>query len=461
MADDELSAIERPATRREFIKRAGTGVLIVYGGATAKTAVAGVPKYRGRELQNTLRIMQWSHFVPAYDQWFDNTYTKQWGQRNDTEVIVDHVNNAELPARGAAEVAAQSGHDLFQFLGPPAAHEDNVVPMNDIVQEVSKKLGKPTPTAFKSSFNPKTKKYFGFADNYVPDPAHYRRDLWRDVGRAPNSWADVAFAAPKLKEAGHPVGLGMSQELDSGMVGIALAMCYGGFIQNTKHRVTLNSRGTINALRTMRDIFKRGMTSEVFAWIAASNNQAFNSGRLSFAMNAISIARALETANPELSANTWIAPIPRGPSQRMGLEHVMGVYVIWKFSRQKRLAKKFLVDAQLNYTPHFLESKFYNFPGWSNGVRGGMRAIRRHAAADKNRPLGKYTILTTIAQRYTTNVGHPGFSNAAVDEIFFKWIIPQMYADVAQDKKTPAEAARFYDRQMRQIFQKWRNRGKI
>lgn len=461
MADDVLSAVERPATRREFIKKAGAGVLIVYGGATAKTAVAGVPKYAGRELQNTLRILQWSHFVPAYDQWFDNTYIKQWGQRNDTEVVVDHVNNAELPARAAAQVAAQSGHDLFQFLAPPSAHEDNVLPLNDIVQEVSRKLGKPTPTAFKSSFNPKTKKYYGFADNYVPDPAHYRRDLWRDVGRAPNSWADVVAAAPKMKDAGHPVGIGMSQELDSNMAGIALAMCYGGFIQNTNHRVTLNSRGMQNALRTMRDIFKQGMTSEVFAWTAASNNQAFNSGRLSFALNAISIARALETANPELSANTWIAPIPRGPSQRMGLEHVMGVYVIWKFARNKRGAKKFLVDAQTNYTPHFLESKFYNFPGWNNGVRGGLRAIRRHAAADKNRPLGKYTILTTIAQRYTTNVGHPGFSNAGVDETFNKFLIPQMFAAVAKDEMTPAAAAQTFDRQVRQIFQKWRNRGKI
>lgn len=462
MADDELSAVERPATRREFIKKAGAGVLIVYGGATAKTAVAGPLKYKGRDLANTLRIMQWAHFVPAYDRWFDNTYTKQWGQRNDTEVIVDHVNNAELPARAAAQVAARSGHDLFQFLAPPASHEDNVLAMNDIVQEVTRKVrGKMGRVGFKSAFNPKTKKYFGFPDNYVPDPAHYRRDVWRNVGRAPNSWEDVRQAAPRLKDAGHPVGIGMSQELDSNMAGIALAMCYGGFIQNEKHRTTLDSKGTRQALAVMRDIFNRGMTSEVFAWNAASNNQAYNSGRLSFAMNAISIARSLETANPTLAANTWIAPIPRGPFQRMGLEHVMGVYVIWKFAEQKRLAKKFLVDMQTNYTPHFLESGFYNFPAWDNGVRGGMRAIRRHTAADRNRPLGKYTILTTIAQRYTTNVGHPGFSNAAVDEVFNKFLIPQMYASVAKNEMTPAEAARTFDRQVRQIFQKWRDRKKI
>ena len=57
----------------------------------------------------------------AYDKWFDNVYVKRWGQANDTEVRVDHVNLAELPSRAASEVAAQSGHDLFQFLSPPAA----------------------------------------------------------------------------------------------------------------------------------------------------------------------------------------------------------------------------------------------------------------------------------------------------------------------------------------------------
>ncbi|MBA3330233.1 MAG: extracellular solute-binding protein [Actinobacteria bacterium] len=464
-----MSAQDNRTTRRELLKKAGTGAIVVaYGGMGAKTAVAGVPKYRGRQLKEQLRILQWVHFVPAYDKWFDGTYTKEWGERNDTEVIIDHVNNAELPARAAAQVAAQSGHDLFQFLAPPASHEDNVIALNDVVQEVTRKVGKMGPVGYKSSFNPRTKKYFGFPDNYVPDPAHYRRDLWANVGRAPNSWEDVRIAAPKLKAAGHPVGLGMSQELDSNMLGIALLMCYGGLIQNEDHRVALNSKGTIEALKVMRDIYKNGMTPEVFAWTAASNNQAYNAGRLSFAQNAISIARALEgppwvttPANKQLSDATFIAPIPRGPARRLGLEHVMGVYVIWKFAKNKKGAKKFLVDAQSNYTPHFRESGFYNFPAFPGGVKGGLKAIRKITASDKAKPAGKYTVLATIAEKYTANVGWPGFSNAGVDEVFNKFLIPQMFAAVAQDKMTPDEAARTFDRQVREIFQKWRDLKKI
>ena len=91
--------------------------------------------------------MQWTHFVPDYDTWLDNTYVKQWGEKNDVEVKIDHINNALLPSTAASEVASQSGHDLFQFLFPPAAFEKQVIPLNDIVQEVTKKLGKMTEVA--------------------------------------------------------------------------------------------------------------------------------------------------------------------------------------------------------------------------------------------------------------------------------------------------------------------------
>jgi multiple sugar transport system substrate-binding protein len=465
----DITKVEDELTRRELLRRAGLGgVVLVYGGLGAKTAAAGAPKFRHRQLQNTLRIMQWSHFVPSYDRWFDNEYIKQWGQANDTEVRVDHVNLAELPARGAAEVSAQSGHDLFQFLSPPAQHEDNVIKLNDIVQEVTRKVGKMSEVGYKSTYNARTKKYFGFPDNYVPDPVHYRQDLWGQLNMSPRTWDEVRRAAPRLKALGKPVGIGMSNELDSNMALIALLQCYGAYIQNKDHRVAINSKGTRDALKAMREIYRTGMSDEVFAWTASSNNQGFLAGRLSLAFNAISIARTLEgppwvtsPQNTELMRNTWIAPIPRGPEQRLGLEHVMGVYVIWKFARNKEGAKKFLVDMQTKYTPHFLNSGFYNFPAWPGGVKGGFKAVRRATVQDKHRPLGKYTVLTTIAQKYTANVGYPGFSNAAVDEVFNKSLIPQMFAEVAKDQRTPDEAARVYHKQIGAIFAQWRRRKKI
>ena len=466
MADDSRST-DRPeeevaggrVTRREILKRAGTGsLLIVYGGAAAKTAAAGVPQFRHKELAGTLRIIQWSHFVPAYDKWFDNIYIKRWGEANDTEVLVDHINQADIPARAAAEVAAQSGHDLFFFLSPPAAYEDQVIDHADIVQEVSKKRGKMKNVALKATYNPKTKKYFAFSDNYAPDPCNYRTDHWGEVGLKPNTWDDVLKAAPKLKAIGHPIGIGMSNEIDSNMALMAMMMCFGSFIQNKDQRVVLNSKETVEVLKFARELYRQGMSNEIFAWTASSNNQAMVAGRLSMAMNAISITRTAELTNPDLESKIELLPIPKGPHARLGLEHVMGAYVIWKFAKNKPMAKKFLVDLETKYIGAFENSKFYNFPSWPASVPNINRRVERDPVA---KPPGKYKVLAEIADKYTLNPGWPGNTNAAFDEIFNKFMIPQMFAEVAQGKRTPEDAAKVYDRSFRGIFQRWRNRGKI
>ena len=69
----------RGATRRDVIKTAaGVGLL-----ASAGPLVHARPAHAARK---TLKILQWSHFVPGYDKWFNNNYIKEWGAKNDTEV---------------------------------------------------------------------------------------------------------------------------------------------------------------------------------------------------------------------------------------------------------------------------------------------------------------------------------------------------------------------------------------
>jgi multiple sugar transport system substrate-binding protein len=466
---DRYEGLERrdaELTRGALLKRAGAAAFAVsmFGGVAERAFAApyGPLKYQGKQLSGELRILQWVHFVPDYDKWLDNTYVKQWGEANDVEVKIDHINNALLFSTASSEVAAQSGHDLFQFLSPPSSFQKQVIPLNDVVQEVTRKLGKMSAVGERSTYNPKTKQYFGFPDNYVPDPIHYRGSLWTSIGTPVRTWEDIRKGAPKLKAEGHPVGLGMSNEIDSNMFLFALLYCFGGFVQDEENQIVFNSgenrKGAVEALKLMRDIYQNGMSDEVFAWTAASNNQAFVAGRLSLAVNAISIARTLEdSGNTGLSDDTWLAPIPRGPVMRMGNEHVMGVYVIWKFAKNKEAAKKFLVDQELGYQEHFQQSKFYNFPGWIGAVKGGFPAIRKMAAGDKHKPAGKYTVLTTIAEKYTTNVGFPGYSNAVIDEVFNRYLIPQMFARVAQGKSTPEDAVRDYAREFTAINRKWRN----
>jgi multiple sugar transport system substrate-binding protein len=459
-SSDDPSRREGRYDRRELIRRAGVGAAAVgVAGSGFGQAFYGPLRFKDRWLKGDLSLITWAHFVPAFDVWLDKTWAPQWGQQNDVQVKVDHINNTLLPARAQAEIAAKSGHDIFFDLAPRAQYEDDVINHKEIVQEVQRKVGKIGRIAHKATYNPKTKKYFAFSDNYVPDPVVWRHDIWNGVGASPNTWDSIRRTAPKLKAAGHPLGIGQSAELDSNMALSSFLMCFGAFVQNERHQVTIKSKRTVEALKFMADIYQRGETDEIFGWDTAGNNNFLYSGKGSLIFNAISATRTPEDRGLPFANDLWIWPIPKGPHGRLGYQHVMGCWWIWKFAPNQAAAKKFLADLEIHYKDAFLASKFYNFPSFPGAYP--FKQIRKAVAQDKHRPLGKYGVLTTIAQKYTTNPGHPGYANAAFGEMFVKSLIPQMFAQVSQKKMTAQEAVNAADREIKQIYAKWRKLGKI
>ena len=436
-------------TRRKFVK--------VTGGAVAAAGFTSSFLFPQRALaqQKTLKIVQWSHFVPAYDKWFDGVFTKEWGAKHNTNVIVDHIAIGEINARAAAEVAAKKGHDLFMFLSPPAAYEKQVLDHREIYEEVKKKHGSPIDLAVKSTYNPKTKRFFAFSDSYVPDPGNYRVDLWSQVGypHGPDTYTDLLDGAAKIKEKfGNPCGLGLSQELDTNMAMRAILWSFGGAEQDAHGNPTLNSKNTVEAVKYMRELYKRAETPEVFSWDPSSNNRAILSGKASYVANAISVTRAAEKDNPEMSKQIQLRPALKGPVRRLASEHVMDCYVIWDFAENKEGAKQFLIDLINDFEAAFKASEFYNFPCFPPTVPD----IKTLLANDpKAVPTNKYAVLGDVLT-WATNVGYPGFASAAVDEVFNTFVIPTMFAKAARDEMTPEAAVKAADEEVRRIFAKWK-----
>jgi multiple sugar transport system substrate-binding protein len=432
-------------------------VLSAAGGICAASILPAGPA-KAQSGRKVLRIMQWNHFVPAFDDWFNNKFIKEWGARNDTEVVVTNVGMTSIEARAAAEIERGQGHDICMFLSPPASFEDHVIDHKDIYLECERRFGKPLEIAIKSTYNPVTKKYFGFSDSYVPDPVNYRKDLWDEAGVVPSSWDAIREGGRKIKQSrGIPVGIGMSKELDSSMALRSILTAFGGSEQDAEGRPSLKSKGTLDALKYAKALYQDTMTDEIFSWDASSNNRLMLAGKGSLTLNAISVTRTGENEKIAIADRIYLLPPARGPVANFGVMHLMNAYVIWKFSKNIEGAKKFLVDLTAESRDAFRASQFYNSPTYPQLVKDLNSLI---AKDPKSNPTDKYQLFTD-ASKWTVNVGYPGYSNAAIDEIFNTWLIPNMFADVASGKLQPQSAMDMYAGQVERIYDKWRRRGKV
>jgi multiple sugar transport system substrate-binding protein len=437
-------------SRRDFVKIIGAGTIAAGVGAPAFL----FPE-RAAAQQKTLKILQWSHFVPAWDEWFNKKYTVEWGQKHNTQVIVDNINLTDLPARAASEVQAGKGHDLFMFLSPPAAYENQVVDMTNVYSAVEKKWGKKIDLAHKSTYNPKTKKYFAFSDAYTPDPGNWHKDWWTEAGypNGPDTWDQLRDGAKKIRDkSGHPCGIGLAQELDTSMAMRALLWSFGGAEQDEAGNVTINSKNTVEALKFMKAVYTESETPEVFTWTPPSNNQAMLAGRISFCMNAISITRQSEREKLPIDEKIMVSKALRGPVRRIAAEHVMNCYVVWNFAENKDGAQQFLIDWIDHFHEGFVAGQYYNFPCFPSTVKDLKQLVSKD---DRAHPPNKYAVLTDVLD-WATNVGYPGFATAAIDQAFKSWTIPTMFATVCQGKQSPEDAAKAAEVEYKRIFDRFK-----
>jgi multiple sugar transport system substrate-binding protein len=465
--------MDGPRSRRDFLRlAAGAAATAVVGGAAgcggsgsskaseaAKAAKAA--KNGGASTGRTLRIAQWGHYVPEFDTWFDGEYTKRWGDQHGVEVIVDHIPFAENATRAAAEVAAGGPHDIYGFIDPPSLNEDDVIDHADIVAEIESKVGKMTPLVARSVVNPKTGKVFGCPDYWVANPALYRTDLWNKVqpGLVPRTWDDLLRAGPKLKAMGAPLGFGLSPDGDSNYSLMSFLHSYGAALQDEGGNLTINRPATVEAVKMAAAIVKTGMTNEVFVWDAYSNNRLLASGKGSLILNAVSAIRAVEDQNPSLAAEIALAPMPTagpGPGGPRAV-YATAVNAIWKFSTNQDLARQFLLDLALHQRETFQRSLSYNLPAYDHAVPDLSVLL---VTDDRAKPPDKYRVLAD-ATSWCTNVGHPGHTSAAIMDVFNQFLVPKMFAAAAKGEMTAEEAVKAAEAQMKPIFDRWRERGKI
>src|SRR5437773_9811366 len=96
----------------------------------------------------------------------------------------------------------------------------------------------------------------------------------------PVTWEDLVKAAPLIKskhpEIQIPIGIGMSQELDSNMAARAMLWSFDGSVQDRDENVVLKSDQALEAAEFGAGLFKERLNPSVLSWNAAAYNPALN-----------------------------------------------------------------------------------------------------------------------------------------------------------------------------------------
>jgi multiple sugar transport system substrate-binding protein len=412
------------------------------------------------KLSGDLKILLWSHFVPAHDKWFD-PFAKDWGKEVGVNVTVDHINNTEIVARTAAEIQANQGHDLIQYIAPLSQFEPSVVDLKDVAEEAAKRYGEQLALCVKSSLNKTTGKHYAFAPAWAPDPGNYRKSLWETAGlpNGPSTWDELLTGGAKIKKDQKvQMGLGMSQEIDSNMVGRALLWAFGASVQDENESIVINSSETVEAVEFMQRLFKETMTNEVFSWNPASNNQGLIAGQMSYIVNSISAWRTAQESNPDVADDIYFLHALKGPKAAVHAQHVMYNWIVPKHARNVDAAKEFLLHYTANSAQVAYHSKLYDLPAFPKLVPQLNNWLDQDPFGAK--PANKLSVLKN-AHEWSVNVSHPGPENAAMGEVFSTFIIPNMYAKAARGELSAVEAVEDAERQIKPVFDKWRKRGLV
>jgi len=406
-------------SRRRFLTVAGAGVT-TSALLTMLEARQAPAQIRG----TTLRILQWSHFIPAYDAWFDGKFAKEWGDKNGVKVRVDHIPHLELPARMAAEFAAGAGHDIIMNSSSilTRLYYKSLADLGDIYAQGGKSHGGWIPSA--GPLVEVEGKQYGIPMFYILLPMLYRKDLFDANGlKAPDTWELARVAARTLKPKGHPTGIQFSQCADANLNWRSLLFSFGGAEADPSgENILIDSKETREALRFAKALFDEGMTPEVFSWDDASDNRFLASGIGSWIHDAISAYRTTEDTNPDVFKNTHIALEPAGPGGKRVSVSAANVYMIWKFSKNQQAAKEFLSHFMDSGKEGMTQSRGYNMP---------------YLLADAQKPMPvigtdpKMQILQDFP-KIVAFYGYPGPFTTPIQEVVNLFVLPDMFTRVAR-----------------------------
>jgi multiple sugar transport system substrate-binding protein len=372
----------------------------------------------------SLKLLMRSHFVPAFDVWFDK-WADDWGAKNKVAIEHDHILAGSLPPKIAAEVAAGAGHDIYVFARPAdaALYSNQLVDVSDLAKQVGDAHGGWVPLGEQVGLVEGV--WRAVPEYFIDFPSLYRKDIFEANGLQPiDTWDDLLKTGTILKEKGNRIGICINQNSNDALNSWqAVLWCYGAStVAQDGKTVALNSPQTKEAVAYGVELYQKTMTNEVLSWDDQGNNLLLASGTGSWIHNPISALRTMEKETPDLAQKIAVGNTPAGPKGR----HVpvgTNSYAIAKWSSNVAAAKAFMFDYYQVLTEGIKISEGYNQPLLKDLRKKPMPILGEDP---------RMTMLQDFDQ-FAHAAGYPGPPNNAAGEAEANFIVPLMMGRAVQD----------------------------
>jgi multiple sugar transport system substrate-binding protein len=238
------------------------------------------------------------------------------------------------------------------------------------------------------------------------------------------TWQDLIKIGAKLKKAGHPFGIPVSNTPDSDDNLLPWMWAFDALTFDKDGKVAFKRKEIVGWLQHAKQFYDQTMTEEVLGWDDSSNNRFIASGKGSMIENPISAYRTAAKDNPETFKNLTVVKTPLGPKGRFNGARTMS-YGIYNFSKVQDLAKEFLYTMD---GPEFLKgfeaATGYNHPFLRAFLKKPMPVIGHEPKLE----------LLQDFQEDVHFIGYPGPMTKTATTMYAKFIMPTMLAEVCKGK---------------------------
>jgi len=422
--------------RRQFLKV----TLGATAGMSGMLALHRPPAVHAQKREIT--VLTTANYVPASDKKLEEqlqAFAKQAG----VTVKVDHLRSEQMPAKLAAEVTTQAGHDVVELdLMAAWLHQAKLVDVTDIAGEVTSQMGDVYQFARESAFV--AGRWTAVPYFWIAFPGSYRKDLFDKVGEAvPDTWEDLLKAGRKLKKIGHPVGVPISQCTDSVQSMLGILWGYGGKVMEADGTtIALNSKETAETIEFVKALYNEAMEPEVLSWDNAGNNRFMTAGKGSWIQNPASHYISAKTSKLPVAEHIYFHQTLAGPVGRHTTLNLRSLGV-WNFSKEVELSKE-LVRYLFNeerYVQYITASDNYNHPIFTK--------FETHPVWDID---PKYAPFRTIGQ-YSHLYTWPAQPDPKAQIVIYNYIIANMYAKAVTGTPTK-DAITWAEGEIKRVYEK-------